>query len=81
VLGEDLDRDLAAEPRVLGAVDLAHAAGTERGDDFIGTETRAGRKTHERTMIGDGNIERKLGTPFERENALAANATRPPRPA
>ena len=43
VRGEDLDRDVATEPRVLRAVDLAHATGAERAEDFIGAETRPGR--------------------------------------
>ena len=34
---EDLHRDVAPEPRVLRPVDLAHAAGTERADDLVGT--------------------------------------------
>ena len=36
--GQDLDGDVAVETRVAGAIDLAHAAGAERGDDFVGTE-------------------------------------------
>jgi hypothetical protein len=39
---QHLHCDLAAEPRVLGAVDLAHAARAERGDDLVGTEAGAG---------------------------------------
>ena len=39
---QDLDRDLAFELRVLRAIDLAHAARAERGDDFVGTEACAG---------------------------------------
>ena len=40
-LGEDLDGDAAPQLRVAGAVDFAHAAGTEGADDFIEAETRA----------------------------------------
>ena len=39
---QNLDGDLAFELRVRRAVDLAHAAGADGGDDFIGAETRAG---------------------------------------
>ncbi len=39
--GQRLDGDAAIEPRVAGLVDLAHAAGAQRADDFIRTETRA----------------------------------------
>ena len=45
-LRQDLDRDGAIQPRVAGFVDLAHAAGAERREDFIGAEARAGGQTH-----------------------------------
>ena len=32
--GQDLDRDVAPEPRVAGAVHLAHPARADRGDDL-----------------------------------------------
>ena len=35
--GQHLDRDVAAEPRVAGAVDLAHAARAERRRHLVGT--------------------------------------------
>ncbi len=34
--GQDLDRDLALEPRILRAVDLAHPPGADRREDFVG---------------------------------------------
>ena len=40
--GQHLDRDVASEPRVARAIHLAHAAGAERGEDFIGPEAHAG---------------------------------------
>jgi hypothetical protein len=43
-----LDRDFAAEPRIARAIDLAHAAGAERGEDFVGTEASRGGERHER---------------------------------
>jgi len=39
--GEDLEGDVAAEPGVAGAVDLAHAAGAKEGDDVEGPERAA----------------------------------------
>jgi hypothetical protein len=36
--GQRLDRDLAAEPRVACAIHVAHTAGAERREDFVGTE-------------------------------------------
>ena len=45
VLGErcrqDLDRDFALEPRVVRAVDLAHAAFAQLGGDLVGTDSLA----------------------------------------
>ena len=40
--GQYLDRDVAIEPGIARAIDLAHAAGAEGREDFIGTEARAG---------------------------------------
>ena len=45
-LGQDLDGDIAIQLGVAGAVDLAHAAGAELADDFVGAETRAWGKGH-----------------------------------
>ena len=39
---ENLDRDGAIEADVARLVDLAHAAGTERSEDFVRTEARPG---------------------------------------
>ena len=33
--GQNLDGDVAAEPRVARAIDLAHPAGAERRDDLV----------------------------------------------
>ena len=44
--GQHLDRDFAAEARVLRAVDLPHASRTELGEDLVGTEPRAGGERH-----------------------------------
>ena len=46
VAGQDLDRDVAPEARVAGAVDLSHAARTEGRDDLVRTETHAGTECH-----------------------------------
>ena len=35
---QDLDRDHAVQARVAGAVDLAHAPGAQRREDFVRTE-------------------------------------------
>ena len=43
---QDLDRHLAAEPRVPRPVDLSHPARAERRKDLVGTEAGAGGKAH-----------------------------------
>ena len=53
---QSLDRNLALQLRVRRAVDLAHAAGADGGDHFIGTETRAGSEGQGwRDYIGERN--------------------------
>jgi hypothetical protein len=39
---QNLDRDVASQLRIAGAIDLSHAAGTQRPDNFIGAEACAG---------------------------------------
>src|SRR5207247_1430412 len=46
------DRDLAAEFRVAGTIDLAHAAGAEGGDDLIRAKSSAGREAHSNIRAG-----------------------------
>jgi hypothetical protein len=45
-VGEDFDRDLPIEMEITGAVDLTHAAGTERILDHVRTESGTGRQRH-----------------------------------
>ncbi len=40
--GQDLDGDVTVEPRVVRAVDLAHPAGADGGDDLVRSEGCAG---------------------------------------
>ena len=42
--GSDLDGDVAPEPRIAGAIDLAHAAGAKGGHDRVRSEPSAGRQ-------------------------------------
>jgi hypothetical protein len=46
--GEDLDGDEAIEPDVPRLVHLAHAAGSQRAQDFIRAEANAGNQAHRR---------------------------------
>jgi hypothetical protein len=43
---QNLDGDIAAQFGVVRAVHLAHPACAEGGDDFVGSDTRAGDKAH-----------------------------------
>jgi hypothetical protein len=52
---EDLDRDVAPELVVAGAVDLAHPAGAERGDDCVGANPAIDHRRRPRGNGGDGN--------------------------
>ncbi len=45
-LGKDLDRDVAIQPRIEGAVHLAHPALADLGGNFIRTETGARKQGH-----------------------------------
>ena len=45
-LRQHFDGDLATKFGVAGAIDLAHAARTEQGDNLKGAEERAGRQRH-----------------------------------
>ena len=46
LLRQHLDRDVAAEAGITGAVDLPHAAGPEELDDLVGSELCVTRKRH-----------------------------------
>jgi hypothetical protein len=50
---ENLDGDVAAEPRVAGAIDLAHSACADGRDDLVRTETAARGQRHEGPLAGD----------------------------
>src|SRR4029434_2526021 len=42
----ELHRDVASQPRIAPAIDLAHAAATERFEDFVRTQTTTTRDGH-----------------------------------
>jgi hypothetical protein len=47
---KNFNGDGSIEARVFGTVDFAHATGSQRGDDFIGTKLGAGNERHK---LGD----------------------------
>src|SRR5215472_17934394 len=49
---QNLDRYSAVEPRVAGAVDLAHPARSERSNDFVRPEFGARCEDHRCAIIG-----------------------------
>ncbi len=51
---QHLDRDLAIEALVVGAVDLAHAAGPEWRDDLVRAEARTWGQRHCVIILGSG---------------------------
>jgi hypothetical protein len=46
VIGQDLDSDFAVEPRIPGAIDLAHAARAQGREDLVRPETGADGNGH-----------------------------------
>jgi hypothetical protein len=59
---QDLQGDVAVQPRIAGPIDLAHAAGPKCGEHFVGTEPRAGGQGHvegdSRSTGWPGQVER-----------------------
>ena len=49
-LRQNLDRDVAAQPRIVCAVHRAHAAFAELGDDFVRADMGARLKSHGRII-------------------------------
>ena len=50
-LRQDLDRDVAIQPGVARAIDLAHPAGAKGGEDFVRAEASPGGQGHARPVI------------------------------
>jgi hypothetical protein len=46
VLRQDLDRDVATEPRIARPVHLTHSPGADRSSDFVRAEAGTGNKRH-----------------------------------
>jgi hypothetical protein len=66
---EHLDRHVAPETRIQGAVHLPHAAGPEKLDDLVGSQARARRKGHGWLLQVPREIIRNL---MERAISLSA---------
>jgi hypothetical protein len=72
---QHLDGDVAIELRVARAIHLAHAAGAEGRDNFVGTETRARQHSHVRPIVTLG----RPGPPAAWRGASRPGATSRPR--
>ena len=59
--GQDLYRDVAFETRIPGAVDLTHAAGADRREDFDLAEAGSCRQAHDGPMTAGYSRERSGG--------------------
>src|SRR5207244_681859 len=57
--GQNLDCNVTAEPRVARAVDFAHAARAERGDDLVGAEASVSGEWH-RGSLPHGEATREV---------------------
>ena len=57
---QHLDGDLAMQPRIASAVDLAHGAGANAIDDLVRTEPSAGKQSHRANSIGRDPSQRHL---------------------
>jgi len=51
LLGQDLDRHVAPEPRIARAIDLAHPPRAQRRQDLVGAEPGSSRERHELGVI------------------------------
>ena len=70
---QDLNRHVASELAVAGAIDLAHAAGAERRHDRVGPEPAIDHRSRPRRNRGDGNrrtLEKMGRCGLEREQRL-----------
>jgi hypothetical protein len=45
-LRQDLQRDIALQPRIARAIDLAHTTAANQRDDFVGANARTWRERH-----------------------------------
>src|SRR5207244_664239 len=50
-VGQCLDRDVAVQARIAGAIHLAHAARADLGDDLVDAEPSASREAQESVAV------------------------------
>jgi hypothetical protein len=59
-VGEDLDRDVAVELGVVGAIDLAHPAFAQQRDDLIRAELRSGAERHVTSSLSVKGLKQSM---------------------
>ena len=75
---QDLQRDVAAQLRVGGAIDLAHAAFADEGGDVVVAEAGADGQGHVVVWLRSGPILRPQGQRLQRAHRNGRLAERPP---
>ena len=56
---QHLNRDRTIEPRIVGAIDLAHTAGTDQRLDFVRPELGSGSERHRARLYATGGKGQK----------------------
>jgi hypothetical protein len=67
---QNLEGDVARQLAVAGAVDFAHPASADQGDDLVGAEACAGRQTHRSLQIIRSVKPTELRPPVARRRPL-----------
>ena len=62
-IGKNLQRDITIQFRVARAVDLAHGAGTKRGDDLVRTDAKTGGEEWARLRAVGRHLREMVDTP------------------
>ena len=60
--GQHLDRDVTAQPRIGGAIDLAHPARAEQRDDLVRADTGSRNQRHESSLYSSSGIRIVCGS-------------------
>src|ERR1022692_262656 len=67
---EYLQRNIALEPHIVGAIHLAHASGADGREDFVGPESCAGRERHAQHSAKFSRSRSRIGSRSRRIRGL-----------
>src|SRR5579863_7873556 len=73
--GKNFQRDVAAETRIVGAIDFAHTTRANKADDFVGAQLGVGRKRHGYWARGLYIFWRRTGVRVAMQRALETSAS------